>query len=307
VAELRRHVVTADEAGLRLDVLLASLVRRSRAHAQRLIERGRVEVDGHPVRKRHEVRAGELVAWEPLPPETGSLSPSSIVVPMVYEDDWLVVVDKPAGLVVHPAPGHEDDTLVNALLDKGIAGGHGRRPGIVHRLDKDTSGLLIVARSEVAYRRLVAALGARTVQRTYLALVHGEPRQQQAEIDAPIGRHVRDRQRMSVHTTAGRRAVTHFSVLGQARGFALLEVRLETGRTHQIRVHLAALGHPVAGDATYGRRPRPEGLDRQFLHAWRLRFAHPADGREIAVSASLPPDLAAFLDTLGLADPSATP
>jgi 23S rRNA pseudouridine1911/1915/1917 synthase len=210
------------------------------------------------------------------------------------------VVDKPAGVVVHPAPGHEHGTLAQGLVSEGARGGHESRPGIVHRLDKDTSGLLIVARRDDAYLALVAAMERRDVHRTYVALLAGDLPQGAGTIDAPIGRHLRDRKRMSLHTAAGKRAVTHFDVLGRAPGFTLVRVRLETGRTHQIRVHFSALGYPVAGDVQYARPPRPPGLERQFLHAARLAFPHPEDGREIACHSPLPPDLATFLEGLGL-------
>jgi 23S rRNA pseudouridine1911/1915/1917 synthase len=219
---------------------------------------------------------------------------------IVYEDDWLLVIDKPAGVVVHPAPGHEHGTLAQGLVAEGARGGHELRPGIVHRLDKDTSGLLIVARRDDAYRRLVAAMERRDIHRTYVALLAGALPQDEGTIDAPIGRHLRDRKRMSLHTAAGKRAVTHFEVLGRGEGFTLVRVRLETGRTHQIRVHFAALGHPVAGDVQYGRRARPQGLGRQFLHAARLIFPHPNDEREIECSSPLPPDLSSFLENLGM-------
>jgi len=182
----------------------------------------------------------------------------------------------------------------------GAGGGHERRPGIVHRLDKDTSGLLIVARGDASYLALVGAMARREIGREYVALLAGDLPQDEGTIDAPIGRHVRDRKRMSLHTAAGRPAVTHFRVLGRAGGYTLARVRLETGRTHQIRVHFAALGYPVAGDAQYGRRPRPEGLGRQFLHAAGLAFPHPADGRPLHFTSPLPPDLSAFLERLGL-------
>jgi 23S rRNA pseudouridine1911/1915/1917 synthase len=295
--------VTPGEAGRRLDVALADALGMSRAAVQRLIGDGLVQLDGRPASKHHAVRAGETISWELPPPAPQELLPEELVVPVLYEDEWLLVVDKPAGMVVHPAPGHEHGTLVHALLERGIAGGHGRRPGVVHRLDRETSGLLIVARDETAYQRLVEAMSERRIHRTYVALVWGELAQDEGTIDAPIGRHVRDRRRMSVHSVQSRRAVTHFSVLGRAGGFTLAQVRLETGRTHQIRVHFAALGHPVAGDATYGRRPRPEGLERHFLHAAALRFAHPDDGRELSFASPLPTDLAAFLEGLGLPEP----
>jgi 23S rRNA pseudouridine1911/1915/1917 synthase len=217
----------------------------------------------------------------------------------VYEDEALVVVDKPAGMVVHPAPGHEHGTLVQALLDRGLAGGHPRRPGVVQRLDKDTSGLMVVARDEAAYRALVESMTARRIRREYEALAVGRFPQDAGTIDAPIGRHLRDRKRMSVHTASPRRAVTHFAVDRRFAHYTLLSLRLETGRTHQIRVHLAALGYPVAGDVVYGRKHRPDGLVRHFLHAGTLAFPHPLDGeRMLEFSSPLPPDLSGFLTTL---------
>ena len=289
-----------DAEGRRLDVVLAARAGLSRAAAQKLIAEGLVRVDGEPARKKHLVRAGERVAWEPPPEPVALLEAESVPYTIVYEDDWLLVVDKPAGVVVHPAPGHEHGTLAQGLVAEGAHGGHESRPGIVHRLDKDTSGLLIVSRRDDAYRELVAAMERRDIHRLYLALLVGRLPQDAGTIDAPIGRHLRDRKRMSLHTAAGKRAVTHFDVLGRVPGFTLVRVRLETGRTHQIRVHFSALGYPVAGDVQYARPPRPAGLERQFLHSARLAFPHPEDGREIACHSPLPPDLAAFLEGLGL-------
>ena len=218
---------------------------------------------------------------------------------LVYQDEALLVVDKPAGVVVHPAPGHEHGTLVQGLLPHGIAGGHESRPGVVHRLDRDTSGLLIVARSAEAHRALVAQMARREIARSYLALLSGTLPQDEGTIDAPLGRHVRDRKRISIHTTRPRRAVTHFRVRRRLPGYTLLDVRLETGRTHQIRVHFAALGYPVAGDTTYGGQSRrPAGLARQFLHAAHLEFAHPLTGAALSFDAPLPADLASFLARL---------
>ncbi len=295
-----RFTVRPADEGSRLDVVLAERAGLSRSAAQRLIALGLVLVGGSAAPKKHVLRAGEEVAWTAPPDTGGALAPEDVEHAVVYEDDWLLVVDKPAGVVVHPAPGHEHGTLAQGLVAAGARGGHERRPGIVHRLDKDTSGLLIVARRDDAYRRLVAAMERRDIHRVYLALLAGDLPQDKGTIDAPIGRHVRDRKRMSLHTVAGRPAVTHFEVLGRAGGFTLARVQLETGRTHQIRVHFSALGYPVAGDAQYGRRPRPEGLERQFLHAARLAFPHPEDGREISCFSPLPPDLSAFLGLLGL-------
>jgi 23S rRNA pseudouridine1911/1915/1917 synthase len=300
VSERHDFRVEAAGAGERLDVSLAARAGVSRAAAQRLIEQGLVLVDGRPARKRHVLRAGEEVLWRVPPPPAATLAAEPVPYEIVYQDDWLLVVDKPAGVVVHPAPGHEHGTLAQGLVAEGARGGHELRPGIIHRLDKDTSGLLIVARRDEAYRLLVAAMERRAIHRTYVALLSGDLPQEEGTIDAPIGRHVRDRKRMSLHTAAGRPAVTHFDVLARVPGFTLTRVRLETGRTHQIRVHFSALGYPVAGDTQYGRAPRPEGLTRQFLHAARLAFPHPEDGREIACASPLPPDLSGFLGRLGL-------
>jgi 23S rRNA pseudouridine1911/1915/1917 synthase len=294
-----RFTAREGDAGARLDVVLAARAGLSRSAAQKLLEEGRVTVGGAPARKRYAMRIGDEVTWE-LGPEPETLEPEPVSYGLVYEDDWLLVVDKPAGVVVHPAPGHEHGTLVQGLVERGARGGHEARPGIVHRLDKDTSGLLIVARREDAYAALVAAMERRDIRRVYAALLRGDLPQDEGTIDAPIGRHVRDRTRMSLHTTAGKRAVTHFRVLGRAGGFTLVRVQLETGRTHQIRVHFAALGHPVAGDVQYGHAPRPEGLERQFLHAARLALPHPADGRHLSFASPLPPELSAFLAGLGL-------
>jgi 23S rRNA pseudouridine1911/1915/1917 synthase len=297
---VHRLTVRPEEAGTRLDVVLAARASLSRSAVQRLIEDGLVSVAGGPARKGHEVRAGETVEYR-LPPEPReTLEAEELHGCILYEDDWLMIVDKPAGVVVHPAPGHERGTLAHGLVAHGAAGGHVSRPGIVHRLDKDTSGLLIVARREDAYRALVAGMERRDISRVYIALLYGELPQDEGTIDAPIGRHIRDRKRMSVHTTRARQAVTHFRVIRRVPGFTLARVQLETGRTHQIRVHFSALGFAVAGDVQYSRRPRPEGLDRQFLHAARLTFPHPDDGRQLSFASPLPPDLAAFAGSLGL-------
>jgi 23S rRNA pseudouridine1911/1915/1917 synthase len=294
-----RFAVRADEAGARLDVVLAARAGLSRSAAQRLIEEGRVTVDGGPARKRHELRLGEDVAWQRGPEPSVTLTAEDVPYDIVYEDDWLLVVDKPAGVVVHPAPGHEHGTLAQGLVEHGARGGHELRPGIVHRLDKDTSGLLVVAKGDHAYQALVAAMERRDIKRVYVTLLRGDLPQDDGTIDAPIGRHVRDRKRMSLHSTRARRAVTHFRVLGRAPGFTLVRVQLETGRTHQIRVHFAALGYPVAGDAQYGGRERPESLGRQFLHAAQLAFPHPEDGRQMSFASPLPADLSAFLAAQG--------
>ena len=282
-----------EHAGARLDAFLAEPL-GSRARAQRLIEDGAVRVDGALVPKRHRMSAGETVTVE-LPaaaPAEPDLTPAAFAVR--YEDDDLLVVDKPAGVVVHPARGHASGTLSQALAGV-AAGGEDGRAGIVHRLDRDTSGLLVVARSAEAHRRLKGALQAREVTREYAALVEGRPPARTGTIEAPIGRDRRVRTRMSTDTDAPRDAVTHFEVAETLPRTTLLNVRLETGRTHQIRVHLEAIGHPVVGDPEYGTAGRL-GLGRQFLHAARLAFAQPFTGASIDVDSPLPDDLVAALD-----------
>jgi 23S rRNA pseudouridine1911/1915/1917 synthase len=282
-----------EDSGARLDAFLAGPL-GSRAHAQRLIEDGAVLVDGVAVPKRHRLTDGEVVTV--TEPETGPppevAAPAEFAVP--YQDEHLLVVDKPAGVVVHPSRGHHTGTLSQAL--EGVAGGGDEdRAGIVHRLDRDTSGLLVVARSAEAHRRLKAALQGRDITREYLALVEGRPPARSGTIDAPIGRDRRIRTRMSTETDDPRDAVTHFEIERALPATTLLRVRLETGRTHQIRAHLLAIGHPVAGDPEYGTAG-VLGLERQFLHAARLAFAHPFTGAAVDVSSPLPADLTAALD-----------
>jgi 23S rRNA pseudouridine1911/1915/1917 synthase len=228
-----------------------------------------------------------------LEPET--LAPEDVALTVVHEDAHLLVVDKPAGIVVHPTPGQPHGTLVHGLLDRGIAGGDEWRPGIVHRLDRDTSGLLVVTRSAEAHRAMQALVRKRALEREYLALVRGRPRSRTGRIEAPIGRDRHDPTRHSLDTATPREAVTHFEVERLLGERALLRLRLETGRTHQIRVHLEAIGLPVSGDGVYGI-PGDLGLDRQFLHAARLAFTHPLSGELIDVTSPLPPDLAAALN-----------
>jgi 23S rRNA pseudouridine1911/1915/1917 synthase len=284
---------TAEDAGERLDAFLAGPL-GSRAQAQRLIEDGAVRVDGALVPKRHRMSAGETVTVEIPAAVAPEADPSPAAFTVRYEDDDLLVVDKPAGVVVHPARGHASGTLSQALAGL-AAGGEEGRAGIVHRLDRDTSGLLVVARSAEAHRRLKRALQARDITREYVALVEGRPPARTGTIDAPIGRDRRVRTRMSTDTDAPRHAVTHFAVAEALPRTTLLDVRLETGRTHQIRAHLQAIGHPVLGDPEYGGARRL-GLERQFLHAGRLRFAQPFTGAPVDVRSPLPEDLAAALE-----------
>jgi 23S rRNA pseudouridine1911/1915/1917 synthase len=251
-------------------------------------------VDGQARSKSHKLAGGEEIAVEPPAPVADEPPVAQPELTIVYEDEHLLVVDKPAGVVVHPAPGHAGGTLAQALAAAGAEGGEEDRPGIVHRIDRDTSGLLVVARSEEAYERLQRLVKRHEVTREYLALVVGRPRSRRGTIDAPIGRDRHDRLRHSLDTDSPRAAVTHFELEELLPQHALLRVRLETGRTHQIRVHLAAIDLPVAGDPSYGVRG-DLGLERQFLHAARLAFAHPVTGVEVDVSSPLPPDLAGAL------------
>jgi len=288
-----RARASAENAGERLDAFLAGPL-GSRARAQRLIEDGAVRVDGALVPKRHRMSAGETVTVEIPAAAEPEPDPAPAAFAVRYEDDDLLVVDKPAGVVVHPARGHVSGTLSQALAAV-AAGGEDGRPGIVHRLDRDTSGLLVVARSAEAHRRLKRALQAREITREYVALVEGRPPARTGTIDAPIGRNRRVRTRMSTDTDAPRDAVTQFEVAEALPRTTLLDVRLETGRTHQIRVHLQAIGHPVVGDPEYGTAGRL-GLARQFLHAARLRFAQPFSGAPVDVRSPLPEDLVAALE-----------
>ena len=285
--------VPDESAGDRLDVFLASHL-GSRAAAARAVERGAL-VDGQARPRSYRLEGGERVelpAEEAAPPEPPSGPPPRIV----FQDEYLAIVDKPAGLVVHPGAGRAGGTLVDALAGI-VGGGPADRRGIVHRLDRDTSGLLVVARSEQAHKRLSNLVRRRSLERTYLALVRGRPASRAGRIEAPLGRDREDPTRFSLDTDTPRDAITHFETRESYPGHTLLEVRLETGRTHQIRVHLAAIGLPVVGDPVYGF-PEP-ALGRQFLHATRLAFEHPFTEERIQADSPLPPDLAAFLETLG--------
>jgi 23S rRNA pseudouridine1911/1915/1917 synthase len=286
--------VPDEAAGERLDRFLASLPEiGSRSVAERVLADG-VLVDGRGQAKSHKLSGGEEVEFEPPELTTTTLAPEEMELRIAYEDEHLVVVDKPAGLVVHPAPGHPTGTLVHGLLAHDVAGGDDERPGIVHRLDRDTSGLLVVARSEEAHQRLQSLVRRHELERHYLALVVGRPRSRSGRIEAPIGRDRREPMRHSLDTDTPREAVTHFTVLELLPRHALLDVKLETGRTHQIRVHLGAVDLPVAGDPVYGR-PRELGLERQFLHAARLAFTHPFTGERVDVRSPLPSELEAAL------------
>jgi 23S rRNA pseudouridine1911/1915/1917 synthase len=288
------QLVPEHAAGRRLDRFLAELPEvGSRGAAERLVAAGAVLVDGAARPKSHRLAGGEEIALDLSSLAERPLKDERLDLRIAYEDEHLLVVDKPAGLVVHPGAGHPSGTLVQGLLDRGLAGGDPNRPGIVHRLDRDTSGLLVVSRTQEAYDGLQALVRRRALERRYLALVRGRPRSRRGRVEAPIGRDRRDPTRISIDTESPKAAVTNFEVLELLSAHALLSVRLETGRTHQIRVHLAAIGLPVAGDRTYGTQE--PGLERQFLHAARLAFPHPVDGRRIEVESPLPDDLVAAL------------
>ena len=295
--------VPPEAAGTRLDTWLAGAEpAHSRAAWQRLIRGGAVILDGHAPKPRHVLTGGETVAYTLPAPEPATPRPEPIPLAILYEDGDLIAVDKPPGLVVHPAPGHASGTLVNALLhhctDLAGVGGE-RRPGIVHRLDRDTSGVLVAAKHDAALLALQRQFKERRVEKEYLAVVRGHPRPAAGRIDTLIGRSDHDRKRMSASPSRGRRAVTHYETCEVLPGAALLRVRIETGRTHQIRVHLAHIGHPVIGDRQYGgRRVAADGPDaaRQLLHAHRLALTHPIRGETLELVAPMPEDMQSFLD-----------
>jgi 23S rRNA pseudouridine1911/1915/1917 synthase len=300
----QRIEIVVSQAGDRLDRFLGERVPGlSRSAAQRLVEQGMVTVNQAVSKASYKLRVGDAVAIRLVREETAQPAPEPIRLDIVYEDQALLVVDKPAGMVVHPAPGHTGGTLVNALLAHcpELAGGEEGRPGIVHRLDRETSGLIVVAKDEGARRALQRQFQERQVLKTYLALVHGHLQPAWGRIEAPLGRDPAHRQRIAV-LEGGRPAVTEYRVMehleqpGLSAGLlTLLQALPLTGRTHQIRVHLASIGHPVVGDTIYGRRRGSLSLARHFLHAWRLGFDHPITGQRLAFEAPLPPDLEAVL------------
>lgn len=302
-----RVAVEAAGAGQRVDVVLADHMGVSRAQVKRWIELGRVRVAERAVRASRILVLGETIEAWPAAPVEMSLAPEAIPLDVLFEDDALIVLDKPAGLVVHPAPGHPSGTLVNALLHHcrgGLAGiGGVLRPGIVHRLDRGTSGVLVVAKTDAAHRGLAEQFARHSIERVYRTFVRGLPQKSAGRIDRPIGRHPEDRQRMSVRTRSGRAAATRWRVVARDRANAIaeLEIRPETGRTHQIRVHLASAGLPIVGDVVYGRaRGDDATLGRPALHAARLGFLHPITGARHAFEAPLPADLLALVASLRL-------
>ena len=291
-------VVTAADSGGRLDSFLAKQHQvGSRSRAAALIDKGVVLVDGTARLKSHLMRDGEVVQVVMSPASTPRLEPEEIEVHLPFEDQYLIVADKPAGMAVHPSLGHESGTLVHALLGHGLEGGETFRPGVVHRLDKDTSGLLLVAKTVEVHRRLVTMLRERSIERSYVALVHGSLGEDGGTIEAPVGRDPVRRKAMAIGGSGARDARTHFEVLQRLPGFTLVRVRLDTGRTHQIRVHFLGIHHPVAGDPTYGRGD-PLGVGRQFLHSARLRLDHPVTGEAMDIESPLPEDLSVVLSRL---------
>lgn len=298
--------IIAEESGERIDALLARMVPElTRSAAQRLIEDGRVTFSGAPVKKNRRSECGETYMVELPEPEFPEPEPQDIPLDIVYEDGDVIVVNKPRGMVVHPAPGHPDGTLVNALLwhcgDSLSGVGGERRPGIVHRIDKDTSGLIIAAKNDFSHLALSAQLSDRSLSRIYEAVARGEFREDSGTVNAPIGRHPVDRKRMAVTERGSRPAVTHWEVIARYRGYTHIRCRLETGRTHQIRVHMAHIGHPLLGDMVYGNLKKPErGLEGQCLHARELKFIHPRTGEQVHLSTPLP---AYFTDVLNSLPP----
>ena len=285
--------LTADTAGERLDAFLARCAENlSRSAAQKLIEEGHVLHNGRPGKKNDKLNIGDTIDYTIPEPKAVDIAPKEIPLDIVYEDEDVLVINKPKGLVVHPAAGHLDDTLVNGLLyamGDELSGINGElRPGIVHRIDKDTSGLLAVAKNDLAHAVLASQLKDHTMARTYEAIVCGSFREDSGTVDAPIGRHPTDRKKMCVTQRNSKDAVTHWEVVKRYRGYTHIRCRLETGRTHQIRVHMAYIGHPILGDTVYGHKKPELGQDSQCLHAGALCFRHPRDGRPVMVFAPLP-------------------
>ena len=286
-------ILFADVAGERLDAFVARAGEGlTRSAVQRLIEEGCVTRNGKPGKKNDKLNTGDRVEVTLPEPKEVDITPTEMELQIVYEDQDVVVINKPKGLVVHPAAGHENDTLVNGLLyamGNQLSGINGElRPGIVHRIDKDTSGLLAVAKNDTAHVVLASQLKDHTMARTYECIVCGSPKEDTGTVDAPIGRHPTDRKKMCINQRSGKRAVTHWEVVARYKGYTHLRCRLETGRTHQIRVHLASIGHPILGDLVYGRKKPELGQSSQVLHAGQLCFRHPRDEHPVLVFAPLP-------------------
>lgn len=295
-------IAAPEDAGARLDAFLAGKMEKTRSSVQKLIEEENVRLNGALAAKNARLREGDRVEATEPPPEVLDVKPQNIPLDIVYEDQDLLVVNKPKGMVVHPAAGNPDGTLVNALLfhcGDSLSGINGViRPGIVHRIDKDTSGLLIVAKNDRAHQSLAEQIAVHSFTRIYNAVVYGNLKTEEGTISAPLGRHPADRKRMAVLSSGGREAVTHYRVLERFPGFTLVECRLETGRTHQIRVHMAHIGHPVAGDPVYGPKKCITELQGQCLHARVIGFIHPATGEYLEFDSGLPPYFERFLEKL---------
>ena len=302
--EKELFTVTAEEAGQRLDGFLAEAMEElSRSRIQNLCEAGQIVVNGKTAKKNQKLKAGDTIEIEVPAPAPTEIVPQDIPLDIVYEDDSVLVINKPKGMVVHPAPGHPDGTVVNAVMFhcgarlSGIGGE--LRPGIVHRIDKDTSGLLMIAKNDKAHAALSAQLKDKSLSRVYEAIVIGRMRQDEGTVDAPIGRSLRDRKKMAV-IEGGRHAVTHYETIARYNGYSHVRCHLETGRTHQIRVHMASIGHPLAGDEVYGKGREKTGLEGQCLHAGRLRFIHPDTGEAMEVTCPLPEYFTKFEEKLRL-------
>ena len=296
-------ILEASMDGERLDAFLSrSAEGLSRSAAQKLIADGNVRLNGSPARKNHRLRVGDSVELTIPEPREVDIAPKQMPLDIVYEDEDVAVINKPKGLVVHPAAGHQDDTLVNGLLyamGDSLSGINGElRPGIVHRIDKDTSGLLAIAKNDLAHTVLASQLKDHSMARTYEAIVCGSFKEDSGTVDAPIGRHPTDRKKMCVTQRNSKNAVTHWEVVERFRGYTHIRCRLETGRTHQIRVHMAYIGHPILGDTVYGHKKPELGQDSQCLHAGALCFRHPRDGRPVMVFAPLPDYFQSVLDKL---------
>jgi 23S rRNA pseudouridine1911/1915/1917 synthase len=297
---MKEFLFVVEQSGIRLDKYISEMCPElSRTQAQRLILDGQVTVNGNPEKASYKLSAGDRVHVKIPPPTPSHLTPENIPVPILYEDDDILVVDKPAGLTVHPAPGHTGHTLVNAVLSHlATLSDDVQRPGIVHRLDKDTSGVMVIARNPVAHENLAAQFKQHTVKKVYLALVRGQVTPEEGIIEAPIGRDTGDRKKMAISgESRGRKALTRYKVIRFLGNYTLLEVMPQTGRTHQIRVHLAAIGYPVVGDATYGIKSPI--LSRQFLHAHKLGFSLPSTGKYVEFTSPLPEDLEKALKAIG--------
>lgn len=298
------YLIGAEDVGARLDVYVTSLKSElSRSYVQKLIGEGYIRVNEMVVKAKHRLKEDDAVSVAVPPPVELEVLPESIPLDISYEDDNVIVINKPRAMIVHPAGGNCNGTLVNALLFHchDLSGINGvQRPGIVHRIDKDTSGLLMVAKNDYAHEHLARQLKEHTVTRGYLALAHGVLRNDRGKIEAPIGRDPRDRQKMAVTYRNSKHAVTHYEVIERVENYSLLRLRLETGRTHQIRVHLSYIGYPLVGDIRYGPTRPHFGLDGQFLHAYLLGFVHPKKGDYLEFKAPLPDKLTAILKKLGL-------